>query len=524
MSRAKKKDKQNNKAAIIFERSVNNGGYPKVDEWIPVTEEDKIFDVIKGFFIAPLNKSFNLNLPEDSDFDYFFLPTKKCYNSTNMRSHLYQYLNYFEKFYDTDREYISILYYLKLIIDQYDENAYPQQAFFYDLERYILRSSLETKVCKMTDDNYQLNLKYVNKKTPILQYTNDHAKILLRISILMNLCIPLLTQYAYKHSVDSIDDYLLEFFDKIMYLYPVNIYAKLYETTYTNTNSNQNTNKIIWKKQNIRSIDIDTHSMNSVVNMILNIIPRYLFDVSKNIISFNTSAIRNNTKYTITDIGFEFEYIQISSSKRDDDSVSEFDRFESSLIKQNEALYLQNKVNCEETMKFIEMQYGPFDDEEIKLYTDILLKDANGNCIIQEFQKRSIFDMFYKYFKDVESIKAINRDQYIKLVLSAKRILENSNMVLLANILTGNITKYVSRKTVNKRILQYIESSPSYNMVIEKYRSDTIKKHIVSIIGTILASEFNIIDKDPKICGYTIDIISVIPELVEQVLIYILLC
>ena len=175
-------------------------------------------------------------------------------------------------------------------------------------------------------------------------------------------------------------------------------------------------------------------------------------------------------------------------------------------------------------MKFIEMQYGPFDDEEIKLYTDILLKDANGNCIIQEFQKRSIFDMFYKYFKDVESIKAINRDQYIKLVLSAKRILENSNMVLLANILTGNITKYVSRKTVNKRILQYIESSPSYNMVIEKYRSDTIKKHIVSIIGTILASEFNIIDKDPKICGYTIDTISVIPELVEQVLIYILLC
>ncbi|WP_301204469.1 hypothetical protein [Bacteroides acidifaciens] len=317
---------QDFKPAIIFmEDSVyyKNENFIPVDQWEPETPEDRVVNVTKGNFIAPICATYGLNIDPNMRFDHFVLSTKKCYNSNDMRAHLFQYINYFEKFYDTDREYIAVLYRLKTIMDKYDSTLYPCNAFFYDMYRYILTGELERKVARMVDDNYTLELNYVNMRSPSLQYTDYHAKLLLRMSILMDLCIPLLTNYAYMHRVDNIDDYLIAFFDYILNLYDVDMYSKLYDTAYTNIYTNQKTNQGVWDKQDIRAIDITTHSTHSVRNIILNIMPKYTF--VRNIISFNCASIRENTKYQVTDIGFEYSYVPISSSKRDEDSVSDFD-------------------------------------------------------------------------------------------------------------------------------------------------------------------------------------------------------
>jgi hypothetical protein len=120
-----------------------NPVFVSVDEWHPSSPEDRVINVIKGYFIAPISTTYNLNIDPRMRFDYFVLSTKKCYNSQDMRDHLDQYVNYFEKFYDKDREYIAVLYHMKSIMDKYDNNAYPLQAFFADLYRYILKSNLE---------------------------------------------------------------------------------------------------------------------------------------------------------------------------------------------------------------------------------------------------------------------------------------------------------------------------------------------------------------------------------------------
>jgi len=318
--------KQQMTDALIFsEDSIyyKNDSFIKVDDWMLINPEDKVINLAKGYFIAPISTTYNLDLDPRSRFDYFVLSTKKCYNSNDMRDHLYQYLNYFEKFYDQDREYIAILFRIKTVMDNYDANYYSQNAFFGELYRYILTSNLEKKVAKMVDDNYSLHLDYVNDRNPSLQYTDRHAKLLLRMSILMDLCIPLLTNYAYMHRVDNIDEYLLSFFDAIINLYDVNMYSKLYDTAYTNIDTNQKTNQGVWDKQDIRAISIETHTKHSVQNIILNIMPKYKF--KQNVVSFNTASIRENTKYQVTDIGFEYSFAPISSSKRDEDSVSDFD-------------------------------------------------------------------------------------------------------------------------------------------------------------------------------------------------------
>lgn len=305
--------------------------YFYVDQWHP-QKEDEIFTSVVGAFIAPVCNYYKYD-GENRSLDMFVTSTKKCYNSDLMRNHMCHYLNYFEKYYDPDKEYLSALCQMKYAIDNGITNPYNGQKveylvnnFMYDLRRYILSPSLVNKVGKMCDDNYTLDLNYKNINNPSLQYNDAHAKLLMQCSILINMLIPLLTHYAYMKKITSkIDDFLLQAFDFVFALFKdIDIYNKLYETSSTNISKNEQANVPIWAKQGIRGRNVTTHSISSVNNIILNIMPKYIF--SQNIVSMNYSSIINNTGFQITDIGFEYSFIPLSSSKRDDDNQSDFDK------------------------------------------------------------------------------------------------------------------------------------------------------------------------------------------------------
>ena len=187
------------------------------------------------------------------------------------------------------------------------------------------------------------------------------------------------------------------------------------------------------------------------------------------------------------------DFVSLSSSKRDEDLNSEFDRFESFLVKRNEALYIQNKVNSQETMKTIEKLYGPFDQEEIEFYMKSLYSPITDS-IINSFQKSLVFNLFYKYFGNPESINSINKEDYVKLLISAKRILQANNMVILPYIISSKVERLVTRNNVNKKEFVKLEMSPYYALMMEKYKNDKIIKYVLYLIATILCSEFRIIE------------------------------
>ena len=183
---------------------------------------------------------------------------------------------------------------------------------------------------------------------------------------------------------------------------------------------------------------------------------------------------------------------------------------------------MQNKVNYQNVMDTIRFQYGPFNQKEIDMYINRVMTDENGNPTINGFQKNLIFDMFYKYFRDVQSIYAINRIEYAELIITAKKILLSKNMMLLPYVISGKVEKLVSRKNVNKKELMLIEASPTYQKILEKYQNENILKYIRSIVATVISSDFSIVDLDSEIDGKRIDI--VIPIIIEEILLYILIC
>jgi len=491
---------------------------PFVDQWKP-DPDDIIFKNSKNLIVAPIATFYHLD-DQNSSINFFMMNEKKSYNSDDLRDHCCTYMNYFEKYYDEEKEYFTNMAHIKYLIDCYPE--YHQQNFFGDIIRYMLQDSIFNKVNAMVEHNYSLQLSYKSANNPQLQYTDYHAKVLMNMSILMNLCIPLLTHFAYMRRIQDIDEYLLDIYDYILYAPPfadVDIPSKIYETSISNVTKNERNNMVIWQKQSIRGKDTITHSMGAVRNIVTNIIPKYTFD--KSMVSLNYTSIQKSNKYQVTDIKFEYSYVPLSSAKRDgEDSSSELDRYEANLTKVSEAMYLQSKFNCEYTMNQIEKLFGPFDPQEIQFYMN-RLRNENGE-IINGFQKQLVFNLFYKYFADTNSINAINVEDYIKLMLAGRQMLMSSKMVFMPYIISAKIDKIVGRKTLNKKELARMNMSQNFPLIVEKYKSDKIYKQILATIATIITSTFHIIDyRDPDLDGR---LLNIDPDMIiEEALLYILL-
>lgn len=332
----------------------------------------------------------------------------------------------------------------------------------------------------------------------------------------MNCMIPLLCHFMFARNISNSTEFLLSVYDILIDLYDVDIYNKLYETAISNVLRTAKRNQTIWNMQDIRGINTSIHSLQSVQNVLINIMPKYRYD--GNLVHLNYKSIIRNTGFQVLDIEYEFSFVSLSSSRRDEDLNSEFDKFESFLQKADESLLVQNQVACDDAMNQIRMMYGPFDPDEILFYKHRL--SDGGKCTVNAFQRDLVFNLFFKYFGDVNTINAINLDDYVTLIIAAKRILEASGMVLLPYILSSKVIRLASRKNINKKELTKLESSPLWENVKNKYRSEKIEKHILSIIAIILSSEFEIIDpEDLEINGQRI---AVIPELIcEEVLMYI---
>lgn len=250
----------------------NKKTFIPVDDWVP-EESDQIFRYTKGAILLPVSEFYNV---PPGRIDQFVLSNKRSYNSEELRAHICQYLNYFEKFYDLDKELLAIYYRIKYLIDYVP--GYTKEAFFYDIRRYIFDSGISIKVEYMNNENYSLNLSYKNKRHPALQYNDKHALVLMKISVLMNIIIPLLAHFIYANNIQNVNSFLLEIFDVLLDKYDVDVYNKLYETSISNVNKSGKNHSVLWSMQDIRGNNLTTHSLSCVTNIILNIIPKYCYN------------------------------------------------------------------------------------------------------------------------------------------------------------------------------------------------------------------------------------------------------
>ena len=507
-----------------------------VDSWEP-TMGDRIFIDSKGYITAPIRKTYFAD-PSVTPIDIFYLNTKRCYNNT--RDHIAKYLNYFEKFYDAEKELLAVYVTMKLRMDM-PNSGYTPEVFFDDLRRYILsyNSRIFAKVNQMNEENYCLRLGYKNNRNPALQYNEDHAKLLMRSSVLMNLIIPLITHYMHVSKILNVQEFILNIFTYILreLCDGINLIEKLNETTTTNVYKHKLQHPVLWEIQDIRGYSPQNVAINAMENIIVTIMPKYNYQ--QNIVHLNYKAILNGLRYQITDIQYEYTYVTLSSTKRDDDNNSEFDKFESLLVKESESDYMIINANYKREMEVLLLNYGPIDDEEIVFYheelsnrkmyevdengrIDIVQDDNSNHSCINGLQKTLIFNLFMNVFKTSYSLKEINYKDYIRLIIIAKKILLKHKLYMLAYFISGSI-ETAKVRGINAKEKARIEASNSYAQVKKKYNgNEAMMEHVISLISNILASRCTIIDYDNEFQnGQPLEIINEI--MIENVLDFILM-
>ena len=507
-----------------------------IDSWLP-QPQDIIMSHTKNTIYLPVSEF--LGCPNSRCLNNFMMTPKRCYNSDKIREHICSYINYFEKYYDMEHE--LLFYYCKIkaaidlgITDVYgNRHAYTIDDFYSDIKKYILSDSMYNKVWYMILNNYKLNLVYRNKTNEALQYNNRHGEYLMEISVFQNILIPLIMHFIYKnkiHCTKTIDNIILYIYDFLFNTYkdqermakrglrPADVFSKLYETVSTTIGRDYKSNTPLWEMNEIRGYNIEINS-NDVINIvIMQIMPKYKFN--ENLITFNITGIRNNIKYTVTGIKFEYDLYPISSSKRDgEDNTSQLDKYEAHLNKIDEGLVLQNTFRAKKVMEFIINEFGSFNQDEIRYYRNSIIK--GNRPLVNAFQMSLIQYLFYKYFGDTNSINSINANDYVILMIAAKRILLKNNMKILSYIVAGNFIKISTRMSLCKKEMMKLEVSPYYKDICIKYNNDEkLIKRILSLISTILSSTIMAIDYYDK----DIDGKQIITEpdiLIDEILMFI---
>lgn len=521
----------------IFEFCHHPSFWVEVDSWFPL-QEDMIIRQTKNALIMPVSKFYGL--PDDSMvLDNFILTSKRCYNSDEVRNHMCRYLNYFERFYDTEHELLFYMYRIKVLIDigRQTETGYVDYSlseFMNDIKTYILSENIYRKTWAMVEGNYKLELNYKNKSNEGLQYSDRHGKYLMEISLFQNILIPLIMHFVYKNKIvsnENVHDIIFEVYNWLFNHYidesimarrglqPADIYSKLYETAITTMESHYKTNKTLWDMSGIRGYSPTINANDAVNTVIMQVMPKYTFE--GNLITYNITAVRNNIKYNISDISYEYDYVSLSSSKRDgEDNTSQFDKFEAHLQKTDEGLALQNDFRAKNIMNRIISFGGEVSQDEINFYRRELTK--NGQYLVNRFQQNLINNMFYKFFGDTVSINSINGDEYITLIIIAKRLLIRNGMKLLPYILSSNVVRISTRTSLCKKEIMKIEQSEYYNDLLKKYSgNEKTVKQFLSLVATTLSSGFKIIDyEDSKING--IEVVMESDILIDEMMRFIL--
>lgn len=343
------------------------------------------------------------------------------------------------------------------------------------------------------------------------------------MSVEMNFIIPLICHFMHVKNVENTQEFILSVYNHILQSFEdigVDIISKLYETAISNITRTAKKNQVIWNMQDIRGINTNVHAMQSMDNIIVNIMPKYRYD--GNLVHLNYKSIIRTTGFQVIDIEYEYNFVSLSSSKRDEDFNSEIDKYESLIAKADEGLAVLNDVAAADAVEQIKLAFGPIDDDELHYYKRGL-SDGQKICVINSLQKQLTLDIFFKFFGDTTTANSINFEDYVSLIICAKRFLIDLGMVALPYIIGSNVVRLANRKSVNKKELLKVTSSPLWIDVQKKYNHNKrIEDYILSIIGTILSSSFRIIDyQDDYLDGRPV---VLIPDIIcDEILRYVLL-
>lgn len=236
---------------------------PDIATWKPKPDQVLIENDNK-IFLVHFEKI--LDLPKAEQFDKFVVNKTSYINQLGI---ITEYVNYFMNKYDPENDLAMAYYKIKVEMDKYKMfNEKNMGEFIELLYQLLFHERMRSKIDKLVEDNYLDDIEndsegkykgYAKQYLESLEFTNEHVKIMHKISFAMKMMSPLILHYAHLNAItlDSSNNILFRFYKGLFPLFggEINIYNKLFVYIKTKVLDNRVHNIKIYEQRHIMGMD-----------------------------------------------------------------------------------------------------------------------------------------------------------------------------------------------------------------------------------------------------------------------------
>lgn len=505
-----------------------------VDEWNP-TEDERILRVKDGSKTIHIdfNKIIEAPVPEKCK---LFIINKLSYlkwmnnyvikkddkgNNTIVPIHGgCDYVNYFIKFYDPENELLLSYLKIKYFIDENGKDLKLKAAkkAIYDM---LLTPSIVSKIEKMTEDNWQIDLTPDPKKKypESLKFENKHGKILMNISVAIKILVPVISHYLaitglFDKDMNNLNKFYMDLFD--LFGREIDIYNKLWITVLSRVNSSLSDDRPLWDKHIIFGEE-ETSYMRRLLheNIIRDTLVKFVYNDS---LIFLMSAVIGRQLFHLMQLKFKITLINSDHTSTNTASNVEglegIDKIELNSYKMDESNTIIRELNIENNIKKLRKRIKYDDYKEAVAYYKEHHKVMDLHIQLMNIFASSV---------GCRDLTVLDKNQYMKMMTIIKRMLQMRGMVYLPQIISANIVASNKRVIRNKKFINSIESSSAYENIIKERYSALVEigkdSLILSMMSMVVSSQYTIVDfEHPDKLGEVLEIDA--NDLLSEFLLY----
>lgn len=479
----------------------------RIDTWQPDKKEAYVFTDVKLIQLN-IKKCFPMSIKRGLNPDALDAMSKFYINRTvyhNSIQIITNYIDYFITMYDDDKELSTVYTRMKEIIDTTIETIDIGTFRKTLMSEFFRRSNIKMNVLRLVEDNYQLDVTKDGTNREFLgknDFTNDDAKALLAVSMMLKIIIPPLIHWVSineKYKKPDKNELITEVFMDVFYKMCTedqlnSIMRKLYIFSNDKVGKHSNSNSKLWDQQSALRGVTESNFTDKLIDEYLLTSNLFKFNFEQNIIAFIKTVIEKQLGHTFVDETYKKNVIHVDNNKGPD-GLSGIDKLEQTTVKFDEAQLDISRMSIERIIADLEAEVGGIDEDEITFYMNHLMSSSKFHCDL-------VFYGFAKYFRGFRELYNINIREYTKLVIILKIQLEDNGYVQLPYLITSMIEgKVKSRIVQNIKFINKLQSSSTYqNIMKNKYSAlDGFKTDfIISIISTVLTNKFSYVEYEEQ--------------------------
>ena len=454
-------------------------------------EEDKVFVFDNGILIVFFERLLNFKL-DDNMIGMFTFKSKYRKQTALISNHL----NYFCKFYDPDKLYVTALFKIKTILDTRVGHL-SEESFIRLLYDTIITEPILQQVNALVELNNTRSIECEVKTAKYgkeSSFTDEHNAILYRMAMCTNLLIPLILHYSHRFMHTNKMFIINKYYDPLFEICGrgVNLKEKLFAFILKETQDSQKRDAQIWhQRELIGDFDPISFAETRLQNIVSNIIPKLDYNENSHNIALIRSTVSRDFR-NFTKEKYKLFPTEILDEKDSDDSLSQQDKMEMSMLRTDLSNVVISTVNKETVLGNLQKSLKvEISQDEINYY--------KKNYRPTDFQLELIKLYFAKYFNGFSEMEALSSEQFARLVILMKYKMQSQGYRYMQHLIVGKMLDRSTNKTMRSlKFVDKIEQSDRYKRLVEKKYAKLLKlkgpRVILDVLSTLLKTKFEFID------------------------------